>query len=152
MDKQRTEAPLPYFDANEQRVLEEIKGAGGSSSERISGRGWERPKEPQRLLPQYIMNYVTASDPLEQHKESSKIVELAIQYPQLPLSLTMAASNVARSLKLETELNDLLQKYQAFKRGEEPMQLTRIQLIISALTIFKRLYDLHGKESATVKL
>ena len=112
----------------------------------------EKPKEPQRLLPQYIMNYVTASDPLEQHKESSKIVELAIQYPQLPLSLTMAASNVARSLKLEKELNDLLQKYRAFKEGEEPMQLTRIQLILSALTIFKKLYDLHRKKSAAVKL
>jgi len=108
----------------------------------------EQPKEPQRLLPQCIMNYVMFSDPLERHRESNKIVELTIQYPQLPLSLTMAAANVARSLKLEEDFKDLLQKYKAFKRKEEPMQLTRIELILSALNIFKKLYASYREKSA----
>jgi DNA-binding HxlR family transcriptional regulator len=106
----------------------------------------EKPKEEiQRLLPQCLMDYFTSSDPLEQHKASSKIVELTIQYPHLLPMMIMAAANVARAMKLDIELRDLLRKYKSHKRGEEPHQLTRIQLIISALTIFKKLYDSYGK-------
>jgi len=102
----------------------------------------ERPKEEiQRLLPQYLMDYLTSSDPLEQHRASSEIIELTIQHPRLLSMLTMAATNVARTMKLETELEDVLRKFKSYKRGEEPLQLTRIELVISALTIFRKLYD-----------
>jgi len=102
----------------------------------------ERPREEiQRLLFQCLMDYVTSSDPLEQHKASSRMVELTIQYPHLLPTITMAATNVAQAMKLDAELQDLLRKYKAYKEGEEPIQLTRIQLVISALTIFRKLYD-----------
>ena len=55
--------------------------------------------------------------------------------------MTVAASNIAHSLKLEAERKDLHKKYKSFKDGEEPFQLTRIQLAISTLDIFKKLYD-----------
>lgn len=107
----------------------------------------EKPREEiQRLLPQYLMDYVASSDPLEQHKACSKMVELTIQYPHLLPMLTMAATNVARAMNLDTELQDLLRKYKLYKEGEEPYQLTRIQLMISVLTIFKKLYDSYGKK------
>ena len=110
----------------------------------------EKPKEEiQRLLPQCLMDYVTSSDPLEQHKASSKMMELAIRYPHLVPMLTMAATNVARAMKLDTELQDILRKYKSYKAGEEPIQLTRIQLIISALTIFKKLYESYREKEAT---
>ena len=111
---------------------------------------FEKPKEEiQRLLPQCLMDYVTSSDPLEQHKASSKMMELAIRYPHLLPMLTMAATNVARAMKLDTELQDMLRKYKSYKAGEEPIQLTRIQLILSALTIFKKLYDSYREKEAT---
>ena len=110
----------------------------------------ERPKEEiQRLLPQYLMDYLTSSDPLEQHRASSEIIELTIQHPRLLSMLTMAATNVARAMKLETELEDILRKFKSYKKGEEPLQLTRIELVISALTIFRKLYDSY-REKCTV--
>jgi len=110
----------------------------------------ERPKEEiQRLLPQYLMKYITSSDPLEQHRASNNIIELTIQYPRLLSMITMAATNVARAMKLETELEDILRKFKSYKKGEEPLQLTRIELVISALTIFRKLYDSY-REKCTV--
>mgnify|MGYP001032086506 FL=1 len=107
----------------------------------------ERPKEEiQRLLPQYLMEYLTLSDPLEQHRASSKIIELTIQHPRLLSMLTMAATNVARAMKLETELEDILRKFKSYKKGEEPLQLTRIELVISALTIFRKLYNYYQEK------
>jgi len=101
----------------------------------------EKPKEElQRKLPNLIMKYVSSSDPLAQHKAMNEIVELTLKYPQLASMITMAASNIAHSLRLENERKDLHRKYKSFKNGEEPVQLTRIQLIISALDIFKKLY------------
>jgi len=69
------------------------------------------------------------------------MVELTIQYSQFLPMITMAAVNLASSLNLEGDLHDLLRKYKSFKEGEEPFQLTRTQLILSALNIFKKLYD-----------
>ena len=110
----------------------------------------ERPKEEiQRLLPQYLMKYITSSDPLEQHRASNNIIELTIQHPRLLSMITMAATNVARAMKLETELEDILRKFKSYKKGEEPLQLTRIELVISALTIFRKLYDSY-REKCTV--
>ena len=63
--------------------------------------------------------------------------------------LTMAATNVARAMKLETELQDILRKFKSYKKGEEPLQLTRIELVISALTIFRKLYESY-REKHTV--
>jgi len=102
----------------------------------------EKPKEElQSLLPQLLIDYVSSNDALKQHRARSRMVELTIQYSQLLPMITMAAVNIARSLNLEGELHDLLRKYKSFKEGEEPFQLTRTQLILSALNIFKKLYD-----------
>jgi len=102
----------------------------------------EKPKEElQRELPNLIINYITSSDPLAQHKAMNGIVELTIKYPRLTSMMTMAATNIAHSLKLEAEFKDLHRKYKSFKDGEEPIQLTRIQLVIAALNIFKKLHD-----------
>lgn len=110
----------------------------------------EHPKEEiQRLLPQYLMEYITSSDPLEQHRASNKIIELTIQHPRLLSMVTMTATNAARAMKLETELEDILRKFKSYKKGEEPLQLTRIELVISALTIFRKLYDSY-REKHTV--
>jgi len=79
----------------------------------------------------------------------NEIVELTIKYPELSSMMTMAASNIAQSLKLEDKRKDLYRKYKSYKEGEEPVQLTRIQLIVSALTIFKKLYDSYGEKEAT---
>jgi len=95
------------------------------------------------------MKYITSSDPLEQHRASNNIIELTIQYPRLLSMITMAATNVARAMKLETELEDILRKFKSYKKGEEPLQLTRIELVISALTIFRKLYDSY-REKCTV--
>lgn len=112
----------------------------------------ERPKEDiQRLLPQYLMNYLTSSDPLEQHRASNKIVELTIQHPRLLSMITMAATNVARAMKLETELEDILRKFKSYKKGEEPLQLTRIELVISALNIFRKLYSSYREKKSISK-
>jgi hypothetical protein len=110
----------------------------------------EKPEEEvQKLLPQCLTDYVASSDPLEQHKAISKMVELTIQYPHLLSLITMAAANVARAMKLDTELQDILRKYKSYEEGEEPHQLTRISLIISVLTVFKKLYDSYGEKEAT---
>ena len=58
----------------------------------------------------------------------------------------MAATNIATALRFEAELKDLKSKYNSYRRQEEPMQLTRIQLSVSILTIFKRLYDFYPRE------
>ncbi len=108
----------------------------------------EKPKEElQRQLPNLILNYVTSSDPLTQHRAMNEILELTIQYPQLTSMMTMAASNIASALKLEAERKDLHKKYRSLKKGEEPIQLTRIQLVISVLGILKKLYE-HSKNLA----
>lgn len=110
----------------------------------------ERPKEEiQRLLPQYLMKYLTSSDPLEQHRASNKIIELTIQHPRLLSMITMTATNAARAMKLEMELEDIHRKFKSYKKGEEPLQLIRIELVISALTIFRKLYDSY-REKHTV--
>jgi len=102
----------------------------------------EKPEEElQRMLPKYLMDYVKAIDPLEQHRAMSSLVEISIRHINLLPMMTVAASNVAHSLKLESELQILLERYKSYKEGEEPMQLTRIQLMVSALQIFKKLYD-----------
>jgi len=101
----------------------------------------EKPREEvQRLLPECVTTYVKSSDPLEQHRASSKLAELAIQYPDLLHAITMAAMNIARALQLEAEHNDLTEKYRSYRAGEEPIQLTRMELVLSALNIFKKLY------------
>ncbi|MFQ5711534.1 MAG: hypothetical protein ACE5GD_07105 [Candidatus Geothermarchaeales archaeon] len=112
----------------------------------------EKPREElQVLLPQYFMDYLTSSDPLEQHRAFSKLVELAIRQPNLLPSLTAVAINVARALKLDVELEDLRKGYESYKKEEDPIELTRIELMISALSVFKKLYDLHQerKKSST---
>ena|GEM_PF-3447459 len=112
----------------------------------------EKPKEElQRLLPQCIIDYVKATDPLEQHKASSQIVELAIRYPDLLPKFTMAALNVARTLGLTREEQTLLEDYKSYKEGEPPQQMNRIHIAISTLDIFKRLYRTHHAELEDVK-
>ncbi len=106
----------------------------------------EKPKEElQRQLPNLILAYVGSSDPLTQHRAMNEIVELTIKYSQLASMMTMAASNIAHLLKLGGEHKDLQKKYKCFKEGEEPIQLSRIELVVSALDIFKKLYD-HSKK------
>lgn len=107
----------------------------------------EKPREDlERQLPNLIIAFVSSSDPLVQHRAMSEIVELTIQYPQLVSTMTMAASNIAHSLKLEKEHKELQKKYKALKDREEPIQLSRIEFIISALDIFKKLYEYSNKE------
>jgi len=101
----------------------------------------KKPKEElQRLLPQYLMDYVTSSDSLEWRKTVNKIMELTIKYPNLASTMTMAASNIARSLKLKTELRDLTQKYKAFEKEKKARKSTRMKLVLSVLGILKKLY------------
>ncbi|MCP8309435.1 MAG: hypothetical protein H3Z54_12220 [archaeon] len=109
----------------------------------------EKPKEEiQQLLPQCLMDYVKAKDALEQHNAVSRLVELAIHHPDLLPMLTMAASTIARSLRLENELQILLENYKSYKEGEKPMHWTCIRLAISALEIFKKLYDSYKERSS----
>jgi len=106
----------------------------------------EKPKEDlERQLPNLIIAFVGSSDPLTQHRAMNEIVELTIKYHQLASMMTMAASNITHLLKLEGEYKDLQKKYKALKDQEEPIQLTRIELVVSALDIFKKLYD-HSKK------
>ncbi|MCP8317156.1 MAG: hypothetical protein H3Z51_09920 [archaeon] len=108
----------------------------------------EKPKEEiQQLLPQCLMDYVKAKDALEQHNATSRLVELAIQSPDLLPMLTMAASTIARSLKLEDELKMLLENYKSYKEGEKPIHWTCLRLAISALEIFKKLYESYREKS-----
>lgn len=107
----------------------------------------ERPKEEleQHLL-ETLMVYVSSSDTLKQHKAISALAELEITNQDLFSKLTMAATNIATALKFDAELKDLKSKYNAYRKQEEPIQLTRIQLAVSLLTVFKRLYDLYPRE------
>lgn len=108
----------------------------------------EKPKEEvQQLLPQFLMDYVKARDALEQHNTISRLVELAIRYPDLLPMLTMAASTIAHSLKLDDELQILLENYKSYKEEEKPVHWTRIRLAISALDIFRKLYDSYREKS-----
>jgi len=109
----------------------------------------EKPKEEvQQLLPQCLMDYVKAKDALEQHNAISRLLELTIQSPDLLPMLTMVASTIARSLKLDDELQILLENYKSYKEEEKPIHWTRIRLAISALDIFKRLYDSYREKSS----
>ena len=102
----------------------------------------DKPKEEvQRLLPQLLMDYVKAKDALEQHDATSRLIELSIQSPDLLPMLTMTASTIARSLRLDNELQMLLENYKSYKEEEKPMHWTCICLSISALEIFKRLHE-----------
>lgn len=102
----------------------------------------EKPREElQKLLPECVMNYITSEDPLEQHRASSKLVELIIKHKGLPHALTMAAMNVAQAMKLDTELEDLARKYKSYREGVEPLQVTRMEFALVALNIFKKLYQ-----------
>ncbi len=104
-------------------------------------------EQPERELEQRLLTilktYVASVDPLDQHKAIGGLTELWITTPEILPKIVMAAVNISTSLKFEAELKDIKRKYRAYQRQEEPMQLTRIQLAISVLVIFKKLYDLY---------
>lgn len=101
----------------------------------------EKPQEEvQRLLPECIINYVTATEPIDQHKASSRLLELVIKYSEVLPMLTMTALNIAKTLTLEEQEKELLENYKAYKEGEEPKHVNRIRVTLSVLEIFKALY------------
>lgn len=106
----------------------------------------EKPKEELQQLPQYLMDYVKAVDPLEQHKALSSLIELTIRHPSMLQPITMVAANLTHSLGLEKELKSLRHSYRSYKKEREPMHATRTHLIISILNIFKKLYNIYQKK------
>ncbi len=105
----------------------------------------EKPKEElQRTLPQCLMSYVTATDPLERHKASSQLVELSIRYQNVLPMVTMTALNVAHSLKLISDEKALRESYRSYKDEPEFEQMNRVRVAIAALGIFRKLYEKFG--------
>jgi len=105
-----------------------------------------KPREEiQKLLPECVANYVTSENPLELHRASGKLVELMIQHKDLPHAITVAAMGAAKAMKLDAELEDLARKYKSHRQGVEPLQLTRMELALAALNIFKKLYQSRAK-------
>lgn len=107
----------------------------------------EQPREEleQEIL-RTLMAYVSSTDGLEQHKAIGRLTELGITNPDLFPKLSMAAMNIATALKFGSELAALRSRYKAYRKEEEPIQLTRIQLVVAILTIFKKLYDLYPEK------
>ncbi len=104
----------------------------------------EQPKaELEKELLTTITTYVSSTDPLEQNKAIGKLTELGIKHPELYRKLTLAGTNMSTSLKFQADLVDLKQKHEAYLRKEEPLQLTRIQLSVAILNIFKKLHELY---------
>jgi DNA-binding Lrp family transcriptional regulator len=107
-------------------------------------------EEPREELEQQLLailtSYVSSSDALDQHRAIGTLTELGIKNPDLLPKLTIAATNIATALKFDAELGDLKMKYNSYSRQEEPIQLTRIQLAVSVLTIFEKLYDLYQEK------
>jgi len=112
----------------------------------------QKPKEEfQSIFLPCLMSYVSESDPLQRHRASSKIIELAIQDPNFPEALSLIATNAARSQDMKRELHDLLDKYKFYKKNMEGVrkqdrELALTELVISALSIFKALYDSSQKK------
>jgi len=79
-----------------------------------------KPNEQYRALAEHITNYMKTENPLTQHKSASDIIELIINYPKLSVPFTMMALKIALSMRFSKD---------------------RIQLVISALNIYKKLYD-----------
>ncbi len=103
---------------------------------------FEKPKEElQRTLPQSLMSYVTATNPLERHRASSQLVELSIRYPNVLPMVTITALNVARSLKLVAGEESLRKSYEAYKEEPEFEQMNRVHVTVAALDIFRKLYE-----------
>lgn len=100
-----------------------------------------KPNEQYRALAEHITNYMKTENPLTQHKSASDIIELIINYPKLSVPFTMMALKIALSMRFSKEAKSLLRAFKSYRKKEEPIQLTRIQLVISALNIYKKLYD-----------
>lgn len=116
----------------------------------------QKPKEEfQSTFLPCLMSYVSEStDPLQRHRASSKIIELAIQDPSFPEALSLVAMSAARSQDMRRELHDLLGKYKFYKKNVEGIrkqdrELALAELVISALSIFKALYDSSQKKRVT---
>lgn len=109
-----------------------------------------RPNEQYTALAEYTVSYVKTENPLIQHKNASRIVELIINYPELSMPFTMMALKVALSMRLDEEAKALLRSFKSYKRREEPIQLTRIQLVISVLNIFKKLYAVYKEKEWSI--
>ncbi len=110
----------------------------------------KQKEELQRQIPQFLMDYVTSPDPSERYEALNRMMELTIKHPDLALTMTMAAANIARSLELKTEHRDLTKKYKAFKKERNPHKLTCRQLVLSVLNIFKKFYTHSNRREAAV--
>jgi len=101
---------------------------------------FEEVTEQQKIFSNYVIRYLEAEDPIQQHRILSKIVELVIVNPSIISNLALSTLIIAHSMKWENDLREVTRRYREYMAGKEPLQLTRIEFIISVLNILKKLY------------
>ena len=92
-------------------------------------------------LSKYISEYIHSPDPIDQHRKLSKIVELTIEKPHVISVLTLIALITAYYMGWNKMFIDLLEKYREYMFNDEVIQLSRIELILSVLTILKKVSE-----------
>lgn len=101
----------------------------------------EKRSEEIEALSKYISEYIHSPDPIDQHRKLSKIVELTIEKPHVISVLTLIALITAYYMGWNKMFIDLLEKYREYMFNDEVIQLSRIELILSVLTILKKVSE-----------
>ncbi len=101
---------------------------------------FEKETENRRSLSSYIIKYLETEDPIQQHRVLSEIVELAIMDSQTIDVLALNALLIACSMGWTKHFKSVIDRYREYTSGRGPIQLTRIECIISALTVLKKLF------------
>lgn len=110
---------------------------------------FDKETEHQKNLSNHIIKYLEAEDPIQQHRVLSEIVESAIRDSQTIDILALNALIAAYSMGWTKQFKSVIDKYREYTSGREPIQLTRIECIISALNVLKKLF--YESQKMTVK-
>ena len=101
---------------------------------------FDKETEHQKNLSSHVIKYLETEDPIHQHRVLSEIVELAIRDSQTIDILALNALITAYSMGWTKHFRSVINKYREYTSGREPIQLTRIECIISALNVLKKLF------------
>lgn len=103
------------------------------------------PEEIQRALPEYLSKYIKAKNSLEQHESITKLGELTIKHHNLISVLTAAAMNIVNQINLKKDAKRLEKQFKIYKEMKTPDHMTRTQMLMICLEIFKKLHT-HSKD------
>lgn len=112
---------------------------------------WKPQQELADLVNNCITQYLGSDDPLERHRASSKLIEVALQNANFLDTLTLVAASAAKSMGLETDR--LLKAYRTLREGKAESKHDRIltvtEIVLTSLGIFEQLREAPSKNTGT---